>query len=806
MKAARQARALAAVTIVVTLSVSAQAAGADTDERYRVVRDLQPVGYWPADEGTGDVLHDRSGNDNHGRLISTPWRDGLLNFTTDVYQWAQIPHDPRYASQAFTIGGWVFSRRTYKTSRVLFIGQPWMPGASGSRWVGWGGRQDVDGALLKFGAASEDPAHVLIEVVSGKKADAIGSAASNTGMPINAWQHVLYAYDESGTGSLYLNGRLVRSASGVPFKPVETPLVIGGDLEQWGVWPPGGRALDGSVRDMVVFDRALAPEEVEGLYKATAPSVRPTESRHDAAEEIPDLPLLVRTLQDEGLSREERAKTALALAGMGEDAAAVVPTLVVALESILEREGARLPRIEDILRNAIMRALLDIAEQDEGVRDVLGRALAKPVLDSLDLTKAYLADIRPLVETGRYMDALDAYRTHLQTLPQLPGHRYWGHACADDVRASLPLREEYFDAYLSKGNPFSDAPYRPTGCRPADYTPIDVHDGHVYMTVVERLSQAQAEEEYQRSLKDLAPAGPGTDAKWSRVKIIRIDAEGDEQEALLEGDWFIFDARDAKMDGWAVGVDQDGYVHVIGGQHNSPNRANYIPGSWEKMGIAPGDGRPSAMYWVSTEPGNISSFEFVGQRGNPRSVPCGWMNYMNFARSPDGTLFLYGRDHIWTWGLYRYDANARRWTGPGGSTTAMLDRAKATASAWSDRLAGTVPYYGPTPARVLVAAWQPGAYNFNRSSWGVRFDRTGRMHVQMGIWGVGENGRMTNGPVYAYSDDLGDTFRRADGTRLKLPLTVNPVPGHHADMAFHSTRQWFDLWTSLLRHAGYSTP
>ena len=60
--------------------------------------------------------------------------------------------------------------------------------------------------------------------------------------------------------------------------------------------------------------------------------------------------------------------------------------------------------------------------------------------------------------------------------------------------------------------------------------------------------------------------------------------------------------------------------------------------------------------------------------------------------------------------------------------------------------------------------------------------------------------------MYAYSDDLGDTFHRADGARLRLPLTVNPVPGHHADVNCHSTRKWFELWTSLLRHAGYSIP
>ena len=76
----------------------------------------------------------------------------------------------------------------------------------------------------------------------------------------------------------------------------------------------------------------------------------------------------------------------------------------------------------------------------------------------------------------------------------------------------------------------------------------------------------------------------------------------------------------------------------------------------------------------------------------------------------------------------------------------------------------------------------------------------------MGIHGVGEGARLVNGPVYAYSDDLGDTFHRADGARLRLPLTVNPVPGHHADVNCHSTRKWFELWTSLLRHAGYSIP
>ncbi len=76
--------------------------------------------------------------------------------------------------------------------------------------------------------------------------------------------------------------------------------------------------------------------------------------------------------------------------------------------------------------------------------------------------------------------------------------------------------------------------------------------------------------------------------------------------------------------------------------------------SIKKLGIASG---AEAMYWVSKEPGSIDSFEFVGARGNSRSFG-GWMNYMNFVRSPDGTPFLFGRGRAWSWAL----PTARAWS------------------------------------------------------------------------------------------------------------------------------------------------
>ena len=132
----RQLPATTALLLVCACAISAsQDDATGMPDHHRVVIALQPVGYWPADEGEGDVLHDRSGNGNDGWLINTPWRDGLLDFTNDFFQWAQISHRPSYMSKAFTIGGWVFSRRVHKTSRILVIGQPWVAGNSGLRWA-----------------------------------------------------------------------------------------------------------------------------------------------------------------------------------------------------------------------------------------------------------------------------------------------------------------------------------------------------------------------------------------------------------------------------------------------------------------------------------------------------------------------------------------------------------------------------------------------------------------------------------------------------------------------------------------------
>lgn len=796
------------------LKSPAQAEETAAPQRYQQVRELEPVGYWPADEGAGDILHDRSGNQNHGTIYSVPWRKGLLHFKNDVYQWVEINHHADYASPTFSIGGWVFSRREYdeKHYGVLVIGQPFTPRPhkdGALAWAIWGDRIETDGAMLRFGSSPGDsPGPSLIEVVSGQQADAIGSLDEKVELKTGQWQHVFYTYDESGTGELYLNGERVHTANDVPYQVAKRPFAIGGG--RWGTRNMGGTlSLDGSVRDMALFSRALNADEVTRLYKATRPEKEPASpapSDENASPSEDDLHELVAKVRDQDLDEADRAEAALALAEMGPDAADAVPALRSVLKDITAREGTHVPRIEDLLRNAVIRALLEISPDNKQVRDLLGRMLAKPFFQTLDLSKSYLDDIRPLVQRGRYMDALEAHRAHLKTVPKLPpGSAKWGAVHTEEsmakLRDHLPLREEYRDAYLSRGFPFSDAHYNA-------YSILDVHEGTAYIPVVERIPWDEVKREYEKSLEHLAAKEPDPNGKWSRVKILEINADGSQGEAILEGSWLIFDARDAKLDGWSIAVDREGYIHLTGGQHNRPRRGQWIPGSWKKLGIASNSSsRADVMYWVSEKPGDIDSFEFVGEKGSPRSFG-GWMNYMQFARSPGGTLFLFGRGHQWSWALQRYHASEQRWTVISGSASDMLDAARRENLEWYESLGGKVQYWGPGDG--LVAAYQPGGYNFNRA-WsrlvpaigGVEFDRTGRMHVQMPIYGVGKEGEMTQGPVYAYSDDLGETFHRADGTRLALPLTVNPIPGHNASMNHHAARQWFDLWMSLIQEAGW---
>jgi hypothetical protein len=820
----------------------------------QLVMALRPAGFWPVNEGSGNGIWDLSGNGNHGKWVNVPWEDGLVNFTS-AFQWGEIPPHPAYHGAAFSMGGWLFNRRpAYQSNGMLFmgLGNPiqllWDP-------------QNI--------SRKESPVVVRVRpdleagvVTSGKDA-APGSTSGAKGIGTHTWRHFFYAY-ENGTGRLYLDGKLIQTKTGVKHKLRKAPLLIGGCAGWWMLHPPGSNSLDGAVRDLVMFDRALPPAEVAQLATAM-PSTRPRvagsevividsrqyslpelstlqgdelgrvlsklagrgadamarrqadvllptliksldvwQARRDAATILMKLKSeeanaallqarssLLQTLLDPKAPMKERASCALALAEMKTQAKDATPALVSLLKDTLKDEGVRLPRVEDLLRNALMRALMDIAPDDEAVRAVLGHGLAKPVLESMDLSKPYLAGVQQLIQAGLYMDAFDAYR------------------------ALVPKKRGYI--IFSQGDPHRDA--RPPAPNEQAYTPVTTRGGFTYTlgegksfagveaatpAVVEKAIQAWAAN-HPAAKQWRAPDAPNL----CRVKIIKADAAGQEQVAYLEGEQFVFDGSDAKVKGWSIAVDTKGFIHIVGGQHNAPNPGHFIPGSWEKMGLSrdrSAGNFPNQLYWVSRKPGDITDFEFVGQKNNPRQITSpGYLNYMNFVQDRQDILYLYGRISVggWqSWGLYRYDVEAHCWSPIGGDAADLIASAKAAHPGWEKSLIRNIRGGIPTPGgpKSLAWAWQPHFYNYCRTTWGVKFDSSNRMHVHVPIRGLDLNNRIVDHDLYAYSDDGGATFRRADGSKVALPLTVNPAPGHSADVEADGQSQWWTLWLSLFGH------
>jgi len=813
---------------------------------YPDVLALHPVGYWPADEGHGGTLNDRSGNNNHGRLIHVPWDKGLLDFT-GAYQWAEIPASTKYQSKSLTVGGWVFIRSKVEGSDAS--------SRMGMLLIGNKGAKNTGSVQICVRRQEK------IDVVSKGKSDVFGTwGEGKPSLSLGEWHHLLFTFEATsgkeasdlhGKGSLYLDGHLLATNEDILYKSENQSIQIGNDAHWWHQmrWKSG--SLDGSVRHMVWFDRALSAEEAARLHKVTKPSIQPKfygedmvvlKGRGMAAGHLKDLPALQRraalqlfgnkdaatlqplsnsllpvliadlqvadcrlpaaqlliklnsdparaalraavpqmvaVVQAADKAQVERAEAALALAAMKQDASSASTALAQTLKELLKQEGERLPRVEDLLRNALIRALLDISPSDPQARDILGLALAKPVFALMGLTGTRFDAVRRLVDEHRTMDALAAF-------------------------TKLPPGENFFSS-------------RDSGKR--DYTSIIRDKGVTYKVgsgIAWQGGEQVSKDDYEKIIGKLTGKYPQA-KDWRpsdfpnlyRIPITKINPDGTQQKAYLGGDDFVLDGSDAKMLGWSLFLDEAGYIHLTGGQHNLPNPDSYIPGSWEEMGGSRDRNHadfPAQMYWVTKETGNIETFEFVGRKSDPRAIPASYLNYMVFLQSPANNTYLYGRAIAcgWqSWGMFRYDAETKRWATVGGDPFDLIESARRHDANWlnylHDHVRGYVPK-APTADRPLVWAWQPDFYNFCRDDWGAKFDKTGRLHVKMGIEGLDGAGYVRFSSVYAYSDDNAKTFHRADGSPVALPLTINPAPDHNADLL---NGQWWNLWLSLMGYAG----
>src|SRR5204863_4681991 len=82
--------------------------------------------------------------------------------------------------------------------------------------------------------------------------------------PLNQWTHVALTFS-SGLVSTYINGQLVQSVSGSGIIGDTYP-----DLNEFriGSRPSSDQGFAGLVDEVAIFNRAITPNEVAGIYTA----------------------------------------------------------------------------------------------------------------------------------------------------------------------------------------------------------------------------------------------------------------------------------------------------------------------------------------------------------------------------------------------------------------------------------------------------------------------------------------------------------------------------------------------------------
>jgi hypothetical protein len=211
--------------------------------------DSSLIGYWPLDEGSGNVAYDDSGNNSTGSWSGLPaGTNGYYSQGHGTYPWAGSTNGGTpYASIPVPFGG--------TTALTSFTITSWLnPSAFFANWGGvidwrngsWPTMIDIE--------SNGSSVYGSIRSVSGQSTSPGYTVATST------WYYVAYVHDNSaGTDCLYVNGSYVGCNSGAL-----TPNNSAGTLTL------GGNAnvpLNGLIAGVRFYNHTLTAAQISALYK-----------------------------------------------------------------------------------------------------------------------------------------------------------------------------------------------------------------------------------------------------------------------------------------------------------------------------------------------------------------------------------------------------------------------------------------------------------------------------------------------------------------------------------------------------------
>ena len=211
------------------------------------------IAYWPLDEGSGETAQDASGNGHDGEVRNgAEWAEGVLGGALrfdGVDDYVLIPYDPALdVEKGLTIALWAY----LESEPDVGEGNDWRLLVGRNGFSPYGLLIEQDGRLNGSVYIESDRQVIL----------------SEDPLPPGEWVHIAFTYDaEVGQARLYLQGQIIgeiEAATGT-FKvregrPLTLSLPTREDSPEVHTWP-------GTLDEIYLFERALAPEEVQVLFE-----------------------------------------------------------------------------------------------------------------------------------------------------------------------------------------------------------------------------------------------------------------------------------------------------------------------------------------------------------------------------------------------------------------------------------------------------------------------------------------------------------------------------------------------------------
>jgi len=208
----------------------------------------------------------------------------------------------------------------------------------------------------------------------------------------------------------------------------------------------------------------------------------------------------------------------------------------------------------------------------------------------------------------------------------------------------------------------------------------------------------------------------------------------------------------------SLGIDNDGYIHVLGGHHNS-----------------------SPKYYVSRYPEDIRTWDFRGNDTTIGGIEGKGITYQGFYRSNNGTLFVAMRSNLLnnfqtgvrSIALGRYNTQTKKWKMLGGKNYTIPGCVPVT----GEQNGMTAFVWNPSGVGDMTGCGSMAHYQGYQLR--ILFDKNNGMHVTYNMadsininYATSDVSKFMTHLFYAFSPDEGDTWFKANGQQItSFPIT-----------------------------------